>query len=100
MISVNDLTVEVVSPAGDLGLLFVSLPADPLPTPFGVAFVDLTTYLPIGPFVQLPGEHTTFNIPIPLGSPWNGLPLAFQVGHLYQATGVAELSNGTVVSLY
>jgi hypothetical protein len=71
--------------------------------PFGLAFVNPSALVAFGPFVHLGGERTTVSIPIPgtpAGSQWNGLPLAFQIGHLYLTTGTAELSNPTIVALY
>lgn len=93
--------VDVLSPAGNPAVLFLSLPADPLPTPFGVAFVDVAPGRHVViPFVPGASERTSLALPVPLGARWIGWPVALQVAHLDLATARAELSNPAVVVLF
>ena len=74
----GDVTATVFSPPGDLVVLAIALPGNPLVVPgFGCLWVDLSTILPIASTVQGPGAHWTVKVPVPLGAPL-GFPVVLQ----------------------
>ncbi len=94
------LTAEVVSPAGDLVNLVVSLPADPVALPIGTAFISPLVILPLFFGLQDPSGVTTIDVGIPATPALLGGTVALQAANFYQATSRVELSNPVVVVVF
>ena len=93
------VTGEIVSPAGDPIALLAGLPSDPVPTPFGLLFVDLGAFVASGVATQGAGEHFRFGVPIPALARLRGAALALHAIHYDLARAELVLSNPTVVVL-
>ena len=74
----NDLAVDLYSPAGDLVILFASLPGDLSFVAGGLSGLDATSTLLIAFATQGPSEHWSFTLPIPGNAALRGVLLRCQ----------------------
>ncbi|MEM7206075.1 MAG: hypothetical protein AAF628_37820 [Planctomycetota bacterium] len=96
----DSLDVEVVSPAGDVVNLVISLPIAPVAVPPGLVFLDPRLIVPLFVGSQSATGRLELGVPIPTIEALRGATVALQAANVYAATGLVEFSNPAVAVLH